>query len=109
MAGDVTVEAVQEIETVEEVGIDGPFEGHFAQEHGVTGGDGVGQGVGELAVGEAGEFGGVGGEFTGVFEDFLGGEPVEEAAVVPFGEVLGADGDAVEMFGEDGLDFGEVV
>ena len=108
-AGDVAVEAVQEVEAGEEVGVDGAFEGHFAQEHGVAGGDGVGQGVGELAVGEAGEFGGVGGEFAGVFEEFLGGEPVEEAAIVPFGEVLGADGDAVEMFGENGLDFGEGV
>ena len=108
-AGDVAVEAVQEVEAGDEVGVDGTFEGHFAQEHGVAGGDGVGQGVGELAVGEAGEFGGVGGEFTGVFEDFLGGEPVKETAVIPFGEVLRADGDAVEMFGEDGLDFGEMI
>ena len=108
-AGDVTVEAVQEIEAGEEVGVEGTFEGHFAQEDGVAGGDGVGEAVGEVAVGKAGEFGGVGGEFAGVFEEFLGGEPVEEAAVVPFGEVLGADGDAGEMFGEDGLDFGEGV
>ena len=108
-AGDVAVETVEEIEAGEEVGIDGTFEGHFAQEDGVAGGDGVGEAVGEVAVGEAGEFGGVGGEFAGVFEEFLGGEPVEEAAIVPFGEVLRADGDAVEVFGEDGLDFGEAV
>ena len=108
-AGDMAVEAVQEVEASQEVGIDGTFEGHSGQEDGVAGSDGVGQGVGEFAVGEAGEFGGVGGEFTGVFEEFLGGEPVEEAAIVPFGEVLGADGDAGEVFGEDGLDFGEGV
>ena len=69
----------------------------------------MGEAVGEVAVGEAGELGGVGGEFAGVFEEFLGGKPVEKAAVIPFGEVLGADGDAVEVFGEDGLDFGEGV
>ena len=108
-AGDVAVEAVEEVEAGEEVGVEGAFEGHFSQEDGVAGGDGVGEAVGEVAVGEAGEFGGVGGEFAGVFEEFLGGEPVEEAAIVPFGEVLGADGDAVEMFGENGLDFGEGV
>jgi len=108
-AGDVAVEAVEEVEAGEEVGVEGAFEGHFAQEDGVAGGDGVGEAIGEVAVGEAGEFGGVGGEFAGVFEEFLGGEPVEEAAVVPFREVLGADGDAVEMFGEEGLDFGEGV
>ena len=108
-AGDVAVESVQEVEAGEEVGVDGTFEGHFAQEDGVAGGDGVGEAIGEVAVGEAGEFGGVGGEFAGVFEEFLGGEPVEEAAVIPFGEILGADGDAVEMLGEDGLDFGETI
>ena len=108
-AGDVAVEAVQQVKAGEEVGVEGTFEGHFAQEDGVAGGDGVGEAVGEVAVGEAGEFGGVGGEFAGVFEEFLGGEPVEEAAVVPFGEVLGADGDAGEMLGEEGLDFGEAV
>ena len=108
-AGDVAVEAVEEVEAGEEVGVEGAFEGHFAQQDGVAGGDGVGEAVGEVAVGEAGEFGGVGGEFAGVFEEFLGGEPVEKAAVVPFGEVLGADGDAVEVFGEDGLDFREGV
>jgi len=108
-AGDVAVESVQEVEAGEEVGVEGAFEGHFAQEDGVAGGDGVGEAVGEMAVGEAGEFGGVGGKFAGVFEEFLGGEPVEETAVVPFGEVLRADGDAGEMFGEDGLDFGEAV
>ena len=108
-AGDVAVESVQEVEAGEEVGIEGAFEGHFAKEDGVAGGNGVGEAIGEVAVGEAGEFGGVGGEFAGVFEEFLGGEPVEEAANVPFGEVLRADGDAVEVFGEDGLDFGEAV
>ena len=108
-AGDVAVESVEEVEAGEEVGVEGAFEGQFAQEHGVAGGEGVGEAVGEVAVGEAGEFGGVGGEFTGVFEEFLGGEPVEKAAVVPFGEVLRADGDAGEVFGEDGLDFGEAV
>ena len=105
----MAVETVQEVEAGEEVGIEGAFEGHFAKEDGVAGGNGVGEAIGEVAVGEAGEFGGVGGEFAGVFEEFLGGEPVEETAVVPFREVLGADGDAVEMFGEEGLDFGEGV
>ena len=69
----------------------------------------MGEAVGEVAVGEAGELGGVGGEFAGVFEEFLGGKPVEKAAVIPFGEVLGADGDAGEVFCEDGLDFGKGV
>jgi hypothetical protein len=107
-AGDVAVEAVQEVEAGEEVGIDFAFEGHAGQEHGVAGGDGVGQGVGEFAVG-TGEFGGVGGKCAGGFQKFLGGEPVEVAAIVPFGEVLGTDGDAGEVFGEEGLDFGEAI
>ena len=105
----LAVEAEQEVKLVLDVRWDGAVEGHFAQEHGVAGDEGVGEAVEEVAVGEAGELGGVGGEFAGGFEEFLGGEPVEEAAVVPFGEVLGADGDAVEMFGEEGLDFGEGV
>ena len=87
----------------------GAVEGHFIQEDGIAGGDGVGKAVGEVAVGEAGELGGVGGEFAGGFEKILGGEPVEEAAIVPFGEVLGANRDAGEMLGEEGLDFGEGV
>ena len=103
------MEAEQEVVLGEDVGRDGAVEGHFVEENGVADDDGVGEAVGEMAVGEAGEFGGVGGKFAGVFEEFLGGEPVEEAAVVPFGEVLGADGDAGEVFGEEGLDFGEAV
>jgi len=103
------VEAEQEVVLSEDVGRDGAVEGHFFEEDGVAGDEGVGEAVEEVAVGETGELGGVGGEFAGVFEEFLGGEPVEEAAVVPFGEVLGTDGDAVEVFGEDGLDFGEAV
>ena len=102
------MEAEQEVYLVEDVRRSGTVEGHFAQEHGIAGDDGVGEAAGQFAVG-AGELGGVGGEFAGGFKEFLGGEPVEEAAVVPFGEVLRADGDAVEVFGEEGLDFGEAV
>ena len=90
----LAVEAEQEVVLGEDVRWDGAVEGHFAQEDGVAGDEGVGEAVEEVAVGEAGELGGVGGEFAGGFEEFLGGEPVEEAAVVPFVEVLGADGDS---------------
>ena len=103
------MEPEQKVVLGEDVGRDGAVEGHFVEEDGIAGGDGVGEAVDEVAVGEAGELGGVGGEFAGGFEEILDGEPVEEAAIVPFGEVLGADGDAVEMFGEEGLDFGEGV
>ena len=103
------MKAEEEVILGEDVGRDGAVEGHFVKENGVAGDDGVGEAVGEMAVGEAGELGGVGGEFAGGFEEILGGKPVEEAALVPFGEVLGADGDAVEVFGEEGLDFGEGV
>ena len=105
----MAVEAEQEVELVLDVGRRGAVQGDFGQQDGEAGGDGVGEAVGEVAVGEAGELGGVGGEFAGGFKEVLGGKPVEKAAVVPFGEVLRADGDAVEMFGEDGLDFGEGV
>jgi hypothetical protein len=36
-------------------------------------------------------------------------EPVTEAALFPFGEVLFGDGAVVEVCGEDGFDFGERV
>ena len=104
-----TMEAEEEVILVLDVGRNGAVEGHFVEEDGVAGDDGVGEAVDEVTIGEAGELGGVGGEFAGGFEEVLGGEPVEEAAIVPFGEVLGADGDAVEVFGEEGLDFGEAV
>ncbi len=103
------MEAEQEVVLGEDVRRDRAVEGHFVEENGVAGDDGVGEAVNKVTIGEAGELGGVGGEFAGGFEEFLGGKPVEEAAVVPFGEVLGADGDAGEVFGEDGLDFGEGV
>ena len=36
-------------------------------------------------------------------------EPIAEAALFPFGEVLFGDGAVVEVGGEDGFDFGEGV
>ena len=88
---------------------DGGFlvQGHPHEQRGKPGVDGGGELVGQWA--EVGEVFGMFGEFADLLKDFLAGEPVEEAAVVPFGEVLGADGDALEVFGEDGLDFGETV
>ena len=67
-----------------------------------------GQADGEFGF-EGGELAGGGGEGAGGGKQFLDGEPVEVAAGVPGGEVLGFDGGAVEMFVEDGLDFGEPI
>jgi hypothetical protein len=44
----------------------------------------------------------------GVAEEFLLG-PIFIAAVTPFAEVLLGDEAAIELFGEDGLDFGQGV
>ena len=57
------------------------------------------------AGGQALEFVAVGGELGGLGGDVLAGKPFLEAALAPVGEVLLADGVAVEVFGEDFLDF----
>ena len=100
-------QAQQEVELLADG--DGGFlvQGHPHEQRGKPGVDGGGELVGEGA--EVGEVFGMFGQFADLLEDFLAGEPVEEAAVIPFGEVLGADGDAFEVLGEDGLDFGEGV
>jgi len=70
---------------------------------GVTGGEAVGEEVGK---GEAGlEAGGVLGELPREVQGGLFEEPIAVAAVLPLGEVLGADGFAGELGGHDGLDF----
>jgi len=56
--------------------------------------------------GEVGGFVGKRGEF---FEEFLAGLPLEEAAVTPVGDVLLANGLAVEGLAEDGFDVGDGV
>ena len=55
------------------------------------------------------EVAGVVGEVAGLFEGFLPEDPVLVAAGFPFGEVLFADGVALEAFGEDLPGFGLTV
>jgi len=46
---------------------------------------------------------------AGLFAQELVASPIEVAAFAPFGEVLRADGQAGELFGDDFLDFGQLV
>jgi hypothetical protein len=75
---------------------------------GVVEGKEAEKGIGE-AIGSVGEFAGIGGEIAGLLEDLLVAEPIAIAALLPFGQVLGVNGAATEMVGEDGFDFGEFV
>ena len=79
-------------------------------------GEGVGDADGEETGGVIGhegggffEVGGGVGFFLDVFKKLAPGLPLGIAAVAPFGEVLFADGFAVEAVLEDALDFGEFV
>ena len=73
----------------------------------VTGGDAVGEEVSNREVGV--EVGGVLGKLPGERQGFLLEEPIPVAALLPLGEVLGADGFTDENGGHDGLDFGKGV
>jgi len=75
---------------------------------GVVEGEEAEKGIGK-AIGGPGEIAGVGGQFAGLLEELLVAEPFAVAALFPFGEVLGADGAAAEVVGEDGLNFGDFV
>jgi len=83
------------------------FIGHFAvpavEEGGVAGGQHGGQAVGEAAVEDLLQFAGL--EFADLVEPFAPGPPFGKAAVAPFGEVLFADGNAVELRLEHGAHF----
>jgi hypothetical protein len=81
--------------------------GERAGGEGVTGGDAVGEEVSNREVGL--EMSGVLGKLPGERRDFLLEEPIPVAALLPLGEVLGADGFAGENGGHDGLDFGKGV
>ena len=74
---------------------------------GVTGGHAVGEEFGEWEAGL--EVGGVLSKLPGEFLGILVEEPIAIAAVLPLGEVLGADRFAGEIRGHDVLDFGKGV
>lgn len=73
----------------------------------VTGGDGVGEGIGHREVRRVA--GGVPGKLAGERQGLLLEEPILVAALLPLREVLGADRFAGESGGKDGLDLGEGV
>jgi len=81
--------------------VDREFGGH-------DGGDVFGDGDAVAGQVEA-EFGGLFGGPAGLFAQELVAQPIEVAALAPFGKVLGADGPAGELVGDDFLDFGELV
>ena len=81
--------------------VKGEFGGH-------DGGDVFGDGDAVAGQVES-EFGGLLGGPAGLFAQELVAGPIEVAAVAPLGEVLGADGMAGELFGNEFLDFGEFV
>jgi len=81
--------------------VDREFGGH-------DGGDVFGDGD-AVAGGVEAEFGGLFGGPAGLFAQELVAQPIEVAALAPFGKVLGADGPAGELFGDDFLDLGELV
>jgi hypothetical protein len=73
----------------------------------VTGGDAVGEEVSNREVGV--EVSGVLGKLAGERQGFLLEKPISVAALLPFGEVLGADVFASENGGHDGLNLGKGV
>jgi len=109
--GDVTAQAGEGAEFL------GEFRGDFAipvqQEGRMAGGEDGGQMIGEPAGDGLLQLAGIGGEVLGIREDFmaefLAELPVGVAAQAPVAEVLFADGLAVELFVQDGLDGGEGV
>ncbi len=76
------------------------------EEGGVTNGQEGDQMPDQMAAGGGVEFGGLGGRFPGVFEEFLAGLGFGETAVAPFIEILFGDGLTGKVAGEDGLDVG---
>jgi hypothetical protein len=72
----------------------------------VSSGEEAGGVVGHAARNEVEVLGGVGG-LAGAVEEFVAELPLDEAAVSPLGQVLLADGTAVEVFVEDFLNFRE--
>ena len=62
-----------------------------------------------FAGGVQAEFGGLLGGPAGLFAQKLMANPFDIAAFTPFGKVLWADGKAGELFGDDFLDFGQLV
>ena len=54
-----TMKTEEEVILVLDVGRNAAVEGHFVEENGVAGDDGVGEAVEEVSIGEAGELGGV--------------------------------------------------
>ena len=76
------------------------------EDGGITNGQEGDQVPDEIAAAGGVAFGGRGGQFTGLFEEFLTGLGFDEAAVAPFIEVLFGDGFAAKVAGQDGLDGG---
>ena len=76
------------------------------EEGGVTDGEEGDQVPDQIAASGGVGFGGRGGQFTGLLEEFLTGLGFDEAAVAPFIEVLFGDGFAAKVAGQDGLDLG---
>jgi hypothetical protein len=56
-----------------------------------------------------GQITGIGGQFALLFEELAAMEPVAVAAVFPFVDVVGDEGAAIEVLGQDGFDFGHLV
>ena len=71
-------------------------------------GDVFGNGHGSVA-GVGFQVGGLFGGPAGLLAQELVAQPIEVAAFAPFGEVLRTDGQAGELFGDDFLDFGQLV
>jgi len=76
------------------------------EEGGVTNGQEGDQVPDQIAAGGGVGFGGIGGQFTGLLEEFLAGLRFDEAAVAPFVEILFGDGLAGKVAGQDDLDVG---
>jgi len=100
-AAELTEALVGIFEGAHGLDVDREFGGH-------DGGDVFGDGD-AVAGGVEAEFGGLLGGPAGLFAQELVAQPIDVAAFTPFGEVLGADGPAGELVGDDFLDFGELV
>jgi len=81
--------------------VEAEFGGH---DHGDVFGDGD-----AFLDGVVGEIEGLLAVAAGLFAEELVAGPIDVAAQTPLGEVLLADGVAAELFGDEFLDFGEVV
>jgi hypothetical protein len=103
---DIRIELVQEIQTRFEIGFTGEDgAGGGSEMNGGPLGDFVVEAVGQERVTE----GGLIGEAVDDAECILAEAPVVVTAVLPFCEIAGSDGPAVEMFAEDCLNFGKGV